>query len=691
MNKLCKQFVRFSGASLLVGALAITACKKTFDEPPYNSGDPAIKVTNSIADLQALYKGSPVTITNDMVFAGVVIGDDKSGNLYKQIVIQDSTAGINIQLDASNLNAKFPVGRKVFVKAKGLTLGAYGGLLELGKGVNDQNQPVRITQALIDSFLVAGSSNNVVVPLELTVAQLNQKYQNMLVTLKDIQVVAADTSKTYADSTKVAANVNINLANCEGGSLVLRTSSYANFTNIKVPKGKGNITGIYTIFNTTSQFVIRDTSDVRLMTGVRCEGGGTGTAITIADLRKMYKGADVVLPAGTTFVGTVVSSTANESTGNVRLASADNSAGILMYTLKGSPDYALGSVLTVNVGGGTLTAFNGELELKNVPIAQVTVGANGTVTPRVADVKTVVANKSNWSSTLVTIKNVNIALSNTTSTGTNYTITDATTGSIVAFVRDANIKINAPVTNANITGYVSVYLANGATDTTTQLGLRATSDITGGSVPTATNIVLATSPYLIDFNNLASGLPMGVTTKGKVSTTAMGVDTTFKSAATPWTETAFGFKNAASALNTSLTSASDATAQAASTDRALAVRQTSGVEAVAFVFEINDTKGKSNLSMSFNLQSLDVTSTVARTTTWNVDYAFGDNPTTFTKVTTPADMTTANGFAGKDFTVNFGNALDNQSGKVYIRIYATATTGSGSRALSAIDNVKFSW
>ena len=112
---------------------------------------------------------------------------------------------------------------------------------------------------------------------------------------------------------------------------------------------------------------------------------------------------------------------------------------------------------------------------------------------------------------------------------------------------------------------------------------------------------------------------------------------------------------------------------------------------MVFVFEINNTSGKTNLALNFLLQSLD--DGIGRTTTWQVDYATGDNPTTFVPVATPpSTITTSTSFSSTPVTVDFGNALDNQSGKVWIRIVTlSATTGSGSRASSAIDDVKFSW
>ena len=120
-----------------------------------------------------------------------------------------------------------------------------------------------------------------------------------------------------------------------------------------------------------------------------------------------------------------------------------------------------------------------------------------------------------------------------------------------------------------------------------------------------------------------------------------------------------------------------------STNRALGVKQTSATgydPGAAFVFEINNTSGKTNLALNFLLQSLD--DGIGRTTTWQVDYAIGDNPTTFIPVTTsPSIITTGPTFSSTPVTVNFGNALDNQSGKVWIRIVTlSATTGSGSRA-----------
>ena len=64
---------------------------------------------------------------------------------------------------------------------------------------------------------------------------------------------------------------------------------------------------------------------------------------------------------------------------------------------------------------------------------------------------------------------------------------------------------------------------------------------------------------------------------------------------TAWNQTSAGLKNFASA--TGLTATSDATAQNASTNRALGIRQTSSTgydPGSAYVFQLDNTTGKTN-------------------------------------------------------------------------------------------------
>src|SRR5215217_5456856 len=91
----------------IAGVLIFSGCIKKKYDPAIDLShyDPQLKVTNTIAELKAM-NGAYVSninydttvITNDVVVAGVVVADDRSGNYFKQIVIQDSTGGMAISI-----------------------------------------------------------------------------------------------------------------------------------------------------------------------------------------------------------------------------------------------------------------------------------------------------------------------------------------------------------------------------------------------------------------------------------------------------------------------------------------------------------------------------------------------------------------------------------------------------------------
>ena len=199
--------------------------------------------------------------------------------------------------------------------------------------------------------------------------------------------------------------------------------------------------------------------------------------MTLAEFRALYTGTDYSIPTGTKKIrGVVVSNSANEAAGNYRLQD-ESGSGIYLYSVAGSPIYPIGALLEIDAtGGGILTKYKGDLELKSVPMANV-IQKSGTiaVTPRVTTCAAVVTNRDAWASSLVTINNLTgITLtSTTTGVGKTYTLTDAT-GSLTMFVRDvANITVN---TNGHsVTGYVSIYISG--TSDATQIGIRSASDI----------------------------------------------------------------------------------------------------------------------------------------------------------------------------------------------------------------------
>ncbi|MBM3412835.1 MAG: hypothetical protein FJY19_05590 [Bacteroidetes bacterium] len=692
------------GAALVV--FSVVACKKSYDQPAHE-GEPGIVATISIKDLKTRYtSGAAIGITDDHVIEGVVACDDRSGNYYQQIAVQDATGGILLRLGSANLFNNYPVGRKLFIKVKGLYLGQYNGTLQLGGGVDSaylsQGGVTLLAYNLFDEHLIKGALNQPIVPLEVSATQLTttlqDRYISTLIRLKDMEFAVTDTGKSFADAGQSGNRIIQGCSAPSANRITLRTSNYSNFAEVKVPAGNGSIVGIYSYFGSTRQLTIRDTADVRFNSS-RC-GTGPTTLLPIEDLRSQYNGSALFVPNNKRITGVVISdrTTSNLNAQNIYLQQGTGLAGICVR-FSSAHTFDLGDSIDINVSGQELSEYNGLLQLNNVPLGYATrVSTGKSITPRAATFSAIQTNFRTWESTLVKIINITSLVGGTGGRwGGSVTMTDAT-GTLIAFTSSAASFANNsfPGTADSFVGYLTPF------NTVKQISFRGLSDVVAGSgpLPGSGGIPLTSSPYIQNFDGIATGLPQGISVKIGATATSLGTgDMPFYPATglgspTAWNQTSAGLKNFAS--YTGMTASSDAAAQGAHTNRALGIRQTSAVgydPGAAYVFLLDNTTGKANFQLNFLLQSLDATPG-GRTTAWRVEYGLGDNPSTFTAVTSnPATLITNLGtFGNTPVAVSFGTSLNNLNQKVWIRIITlSATTGSGNRPSSAIDDVQLSW
>lgn len=178
MNKLTRFF---TVASLIVAIGTFSACKKTFDNPP-GATDPDIVANTTIKALKALHTspGAYDVISADLTISGIVVADDKSGNLYKQIFIQDSTGGLQVLLEANSLFGTYPVGRRIFIHCKDLCISDYNGTMELGVKAYVDGAPSvdGIPSGLISKYVIGGSLNNPVIPIVVNQNDLGTNMQD---------------------------------------------------------------------------------------------------------------------------------------------------------------------------------------------------------------------------------------------------------------------------------------------------------------------------------------------------------------------------------------------------------------------------------------------------------------------------------------------------------------------------------
>lgn len=696
----------FSLFFLLILSVSFNACKKAFDAPG-NTGDPGVVATISIKDLKSRYtSGTAVAVTDDQVIEGVVICDDKSGNYYQQIAMQDATGGILLRLGSANLYNYYPVGRKIYVKLKGLYLGQYNGTLQLGAGIDSayisQGGVTLLAFNLFDQHIIKGPLNQPVIPVVVTASQLTtslqDRYVSTLIRMEDVEFAATDTGKSYADLGQSGNRIVQACAAPGSNRITLRTSNYSNFAETKVLAGNGAIVGVYSYFGSTKQLTIRDTSDVRF-TNSRC-GSGPTTLMNIDELRSLYTGSITYAPNGKRITGIVISdrTTSNLNNQNIIIQQGNGQAGICIR-FTSAHAFDLGDSINVNVTGQELSEFNGLLQLNNVPLAYATrVATSKAITPRAATFAAIQTNFRAWESTLVRIVNITSLVGGTSGRwGGSVTMTDAT-GTLISFTSTTATFANNsfPSTADSFIGYLTPF------NTTRQIAFRNLSDVVAGAGPPpgSSGLPLTNSPYVQNFDGIATGLPQGISVKIGASSSSVGTadmpfyPATGLSSPTAWNQTSAGLKNFASF--TGMSSSSDAAVQGAHPNRALGIRQTSATgydPGASYVILLSNTSGKTNFQLTFLLQSLDVTPG-GRTTAWSVEYGIGDAPTSFTSVTSsPATLSTNLGtFSSTPVTVNFGSSLNNISQKVWIRIVTlAATTGSGNRPSTAIDDLQLSW
>lgn len=689
-----------------------TSCNKKFDSPPAFVPGKA-RSTLSINEFKMKYPpaNALVKVIDDDTISGIIVGDDKSGNIYKEIFLQDTkgAGAIAIQLDGTSLYGNYPVGRKLFIACKGLFVGSKNGLIQLGESSTALINtiagipPSKFADYIIKDTLYGRAYVDSNLAQKISYSQMNNTYQSMLIRMDSIEIDKANLTSLYSDISlqKNSFKIRVGPGCGVASSAFLYNSPYSDFAGQRVPQGRGTLYSIYVPYNTDTELIIRDPADAKLY-GTRCQGGIT-SVLSLAGLRQLYQGSDVTLDSNLV-TGIVISDAANGNIAKGNLVIQDGTSGIdLFFGNTTSVDgFKMGDSIVVNVTGARLTSNNGLLEvyLSASALPAGAIKSGKTVVPQQLTISQLTTGIVAQECTLVKIVNATASPAGTFS-GYKTITEDPASGSLTLYTEAAALFSSAtlPATCQNWVGYATRY-ASGI-----QFQIRNQNDLSSGSgcgvnpLPTDSGISLSSSPLLINFNSINKGLPAGVSVYTGGSSTALGTAVAFNTDVTKWSVTTGGFYNFASA--TGLTASSKEADQSASTNRALGVRQIGSTSSsfagsdpgAAFVFQMNNTTGKSTLKLDFLLQSLDVSSSVTRTTTWAVDYAIGANPVKFLPVVATGTLVTGNTvFSSNAISVDFGSVLNNQPGKIWIRIITlTATSGSGSRPSTAIDDVKFSW
>ncbi|MGH1336119.1 MAG: DUF5689 domain-containing protein [Aureispira sp.] len=495
---------------LLVTLLAFGSCQKQYDEPPIGEL-PNLVANTTIAEAIALASPTPVSLAGK-VLEGTVIADDKSGNFYKQIVIQDTTAGIRIDIDAFSLYNDFPIGRQVFIKGDGLFVWQDGDVFSI-IGSSNTNES-RIPQATYRQFVIGGEYNQPVTPTVKSLSTLTPADYNTLVQLDNVEFADCYAGSSFAYASTQESK-NADLTECAtGATVIVRTSGFATFANELMPTGNGSIIAVFNSFNGTSQLFVRNPNDVNSMTGTRCVSLSSYADVSVADLRSQYSGSPAV--ATGKIKGIAISDPTSGQWGSRNLVIQQPNGSGITVRFDDDHSFGLGDYVEVKVGGATLEEFNGLLQVNNLPLCRATAlpnPGNITVTPRVVTVSDIQANANAWESTLVQVQNAN--LNGGTTYGDFGVLLNDPTGAISLFSGFSNFgSAPLPTGTGEVTAVIGDY--NG-----TQLNIRNLSDvnISGGGGGGGGGSGILNQVSIQDLRNLF----MGASTTAPDTTKIVGI------------------------------------------------------------------------------------------------------------------------------------------------------------------------
>lgn len=280
--------MKIKTTSLLLFALTcalFSSCMNgDWDEPDFKGGAPygnnSLTEQNVITIAELIKKYPNVfastdqnkQIDEDIMIKGRITGNDVGGNIYKQVTLQDNTAAIIIAINEGGLNGYLAEGSEILVDLKGLYIGGYRKMPEIGAPYNGNSIGRMQKDIWAKHFKIVGSPDaSVIQPIDFnTIKDTNLMDANCgkLVTLKDVTFKQADGKSTFVTGTSQGNAVNQELDGY-GSKVVIRTSTYADFTAMVLPydseakkKLKCDITGIATRYNSTWQILIRKTSDI---------------------------------------------------------------------------------------------------------------------------------------------------------------------------------------------------------------------------------------------------------------------------------------------------------------------------------------------------------------------------------------------------------------------------------------------
>ena len=271
---------------LLMAAVGFASCSDNFDAPPMVIPSTSLDGNISIYELKKQYYNSATNYIDTIGFLnddnvkrdslyikGRVVSSDESGNIYKNLVIQDESAAITLSINANSLYNNYRRGQEIVLSVSELYMGKYNGLQQLGYPDYDDRYGWQATFMPLELFESRVHLNGLpdvskIDTLVTTLAAVQEmksstdeviRMQSRLVRFNNVRFVEADGETTFSES---ESSTSRHIEDESGNQIIVRNSNYASFKSDILPLGYGSIVGILSWYgNDGWQLMLRDADD----------------------------------------------------------------------------------------------------------------------------------------------------------------------------------------------------------------------------------------------------------------------------------------------------------------------------------------------------------------------------------------------------------------------------------------------
>lgn len=290
MNKVNKILTLFSVLTVLT---FISSCVNDddFGLPNVTVTDPNITANATFQNLisrylQAVSDGDQIAIIeldeSPLFIEGYVVSSDQAGNFFEELIIQnkvdgstdgaDPRLGLNVQVNVRGLYQTYEVGRKVYIKMNGLAIGEENGVYTIGKP--NGNSIDQLEEYEFRDFIIRDPEVATLTPKIVAIGDLTEADENTFVQFEDAQINRNELGLSYSGEESDSFDGFRTIESCLSSStILLQTSTFADFKSLQVPQNRGAIQGVFTrdFGDDNNVLVINSIADIVFDNSDRCD------------------------------------------------------------------------------------------------------------------------------------------------------------------------------------------------------------------------------------------------------------------------------------------------------------------------------------------------------------------------------------------------------------------------------------